>query len=146
MTPENQIDCKELATCTELIIYATPRNPKVAGECIYAKIIVPSTGFSTIIVGGIHHYHNVGRVGVGGEFTLQEPDIDSLSSVFLKKTEELREHTPNIILTHEGSIFAESGYYYGVNAFLTESDLKTQVSLALKDIPQEMVERFYHLK
>ena len=139
-------DCKELATCTELIIYATPKKPNIDSECIYVNPIIPSIGFSTIIAGGIHHYHKVGRVSVGGDFTLHEPEIRSLNSVFLENTSELREHTPNIILTHEGGIFAESDIYYGADAFLTKSDLESQVSLALKDIPEEMIKRFDYLK
>ena len=146
MSLENQIDCKELATCIELIIYATPKKPNIDAECIYVNPIIPSTGFSTIIVGGIHHYHKVGQVSKGGEFALYEPEINSLNSVFLENTNELRKHTPNIILTHEGNIFAESDYYFGDDAFLNESDLETQVSLALKDIPHEMIKRFDYLK
>ena len=143
MTPE-QPGCKELANCTELIIYATaPGKPPLREWTTVVHTTTSATDFSSIIFRGIYILDHLATVTLGN-VELVHPNVQNPSVALLVDSEGLRGYQPSIIFTHDGRVFANSLLYYG-RAGSSPNDIKEHITRAAGVIPDKFRNNFEYL-
>jgi hypothetical protein len=138
-------DCKEMATCTEVIVYATAPGEPPLNEVTTIHAIINSTNFSTIIFRGIYMLDHLATISPSGHIELVEPPRENTKIALLADSQTLKGYLPNIIFTHDGKVFAGSSTYYGDWPIFNPGDFEEHIFQAVEYIPDEFRGNFDYL-